>query len=180
MKDIYRKYFQKSTTFLYPLLKVHKNKYYNYKPSCTYLTIKDKYTVKDYKLICIYENKKDDKWFMYEKSYLINHTCLEYSQVIDDEYIMYVFDMTKFKNEYDKFINGKYSKFTKKSKDVLANYFGVHTPEWVFIESYLFPDMYYDKYAKILEVDINIIKQTGELCDLYDEEKEMFNYLVKE
>jgi hypothetical protein len=180
MKDIYRKYFQKSTTFLYPLLKVHKNKFYNYKPVSTYLTIQDKYTISDYKLICIYKIENDEKWLTYEKTYLINHSCLEFTQVIDTEHIMYVFDMSKFKNEYDKFISGKYSRFTKKSKDVLANYFGVHTPEWVFIESYLYPDLYFDKYAKILEVDIELLKETGELCDIYDEDKEMFIYKLKE
>ena len=40
------------------------------------------------------------------------------------------------------------------------------------MHSYLHPDDYFSKYAALLEVDVNILKETGELCNPVDKEKE--------
>ena len=42
----------------------------------------------------------------------------------------------------------------------------------MYIESYVFPEVYFDKYAEILGVDVELLKITGELCETYDCEKE--------
>lgn len=69
-------------------------------------------------------------------------------------------------------MDGKYSKMSTRAKQLLTDYYGIHTPEWVFIESYVFPEAYFDKYAEILEVDVKKLRKVGELCDKYDPEKE--------
>lgn len=170
IKDIYRKYFQKSFTFLYPLLGIT-NK--NYKPSQTYIEWEGVCTKDDRKLICVYKRESSDEWRDFEREYLMNHAMLDYCIPVDDNKIVYVFDFNIYKNDYDNFVNGKYSKFTTLAKKFLTTYYGIHTPEWVFVESYLFPESYFTEYAKVLGIDVSILKKVGELCDIYDYEKEL-------
>jgi hypothetical protein len=72
------------------------------------------------------------------------------------------------------FVVGAYSKFSSNGKRFLSDYYGIHTAEWVYIESYIFPKKYFKQYAEILEVDVKILQEVGELCDKYNEEKETF------
>ena len=58
-------------------------------------------------------------------------------------------------------------------KKMLSNYYGIHTPEWVFMESYVYPEKYFTKYAAILMIDVDILKKVGELCEKYDQTKEV-------
>ena len=95
--------------------------------------------------------------------------------MLKDNSIAYVFDLTEFKEDYECVANGTYSKFSRKAKEKISDYYGVHTPEWVYIESFLFPFKYYSIYAEILDVDEKILKDVGELCPKYDPEKEMFD-----
>ena len=39
-------------------------------------------------------------------------------------------------------------------------------------DTYLFPEKYFEIYAELLELDIQTLKQIGELCDPCDIEKE--------
>ena len=170
MKDIYRKYFQKSFTFLYPLLEVVKKKY---RPSQTYIEWEGVHTKDDRKLICIYKRENSKEWCEFEKEELINHPMLDYCIPVDDNVVVYVFDYNIYKDDFDNFVNGKYSKFSTLAKKLLTTYYRIHTPEWVFVESYVFPESYFDKYAEILGIDVKLLKQVGELCEVYDSEKEV-------
>jgi hypothetical protein len=42
------------------------------------------------------------------------------------------------------------------------------------MESYLYPEKYFKKYAEILMIDVDILKKVGELCEKYDQEKEVY------
>ena len=46
------------------------------------------------------------------------------------------------------------------------------------MNSYLYPDKYFDDYAECLNVDIDILKVVGELCETPNIEKETLS--VKE
>jgi len=170
MNDIYRKYFQKSFTFLYPLLRIKKRS--KFKPFQTYIIWEGIHDENARKLICIYDREDSEQWATFEKEELISHMMLDYCLPLDKSKIAYVFDFNIFKDDFDNFINGKYSKMSKHAKQILTDYYGIHTPEWVFIESYVFPEVYFDKYAEILEIDVKNLKKVGELCDMYDPEKE--------
>ena len=37
----------------------------------------------------------------------------------------------------------------------------------------MFKQLYFERYSEILGVDIEILKKVGELCEIYDEEKEI-------
>ena len=48
------------------------------------------------------------------------------------------------------------------------------------MESYLFPEKYYDVYSDILNVPISLLAETIELCDKPDLDKEDFKKQVLE
>ena len=168
--DIYRKYFQKSYNFLYPLLGFKKHN--NHKPVQTYIAWEGVCDKSLKKLICIYKKLNTPEWNHFEKEYLITHRMLDYCVPIDNNTIAYIFSFDSNADDYNAFCNGQYSTFCQQSKKTLSTYYGVHTPEWIFMESYLYPEKYYKKYADILGVDIELLRSTVELCEKYDEEKE--------
>jgi hypothetical protein len=169
IKNIYPKYFQKSFTFLYPLLEIKKKKY---RPIQTYIEWDNIYQKDARKLICVYKRESTTEWYDFEKQELMNHAMLDYCVPVDDNNVVYVFDFNIYRDDFDSFLDGKYSKFSTLAKKLLTNYYGIHTPEWVYVESYVFPEVYFDKYADILEINVEVLKKVGELCDKYDPEKE--------
>ena len=173
ISEIYREYFQKSYTFLYPLLGFHKTRHP--KPEQTYLTWEGVYSFHDRKLICVYEKEETEEWRNFERDHLITHKFLDHCEPLSDNTIAYVFDLNSIAEDYDHFMAGKYSKMSNASKKILTDYYGVHTPEWVYVESFLFPDKYYKQYAQILDVEEDLLKEVGELCELHDTQKETFS-----
>jgi hypothetical protein len=171
ISEIYRKYFQKSFTFLYPLLGFNKSKHP--KPENVY-TYSDSSGIqlKDRKLICVYKKNDTEAWKQFELKHLITHKNLEHSYPMDDETVAYVFDLEMLGEDFDVVIAGKYSKLSNPAKKILTDYYGVHTPEWVYIESFLFPEKYFKQYAQILNVDEDILRNVGELCEKPNLEKE--------
>lgn len=179
MSEIYRKYFQKSFTFLYPLLGFKKTKHP--RPVQTYLSWQGTLlSVHDRKLICVYERLDTEEWKQFERDYLITHKMLELCVPVDDKTVVYIFDFNSLASDYDLFLKGSYSQFSSQAKKSLTDYYGTHTPEWVYIESYLFPGKYFKLYANILNVDEAFLKQVGELCDRFDKEKETCTVTIPE
>jgi hypothetical protein len=170
--DIYRKYFQKSYNFLYPLLGLKKHK--THKPSQTYIEWEDVCDFTSRKLICVFKRQDTPEWKHFEMNYLIAHSMLDHCVPIDENTIAYVFDLNSKAEDFDAFCNGQYSRFSSDAKKMLSNYYGVHTPEWVFMESYVYPEKYFKKYAEILLIDVDILKKVGELCEKYDQVKEVY------
>ena len=173
ISQIYSKYFQKSMTFLYPLLGFKKDKHP--RPLQTYLSWSGTaYGVSSRKLICVYEIKNTEEWKSFERENLITHKMLDMCIPLDNNQIVYIFDFNAMASDYDAFLKGKYSELSPFVKKSLTDYYGVHTPEWVYIESFLFPAKYFKQYAQILDVEEEFIRSVGELCDLYDKKKEVF------
>ena len=171
ISEIYRKYFQKSFTFLYPLLGFNKGKHP--KPENVY-TYSDSSGIqlKNKKLICVYKKNDTEAWKQFELKHLITHKYLEYSYPLNDDTVIYVFNLEMLGDDFDAVIAGRYSKLSNPAKKLLTDYYGVHTPEWVYIESFLFPEKYYKHYAEILNVDEDILRDVGELCEKPNLEKE--------
>lgn len=178
IQTIYRKYFQKSLTFLYPQLGFKKNKHP--RPVDTYLFLTGtEHAPRERKLYCLYERSDAEEWTRFEKEYLITHSMLDHCVPIDDNRILYVFDFNPMAEDYDAFLQGKYSLLSSASKKRLTDYYGTHTPEWVYIESFMFPSKYFKQYANILGIEEDTLKEVGELCDRFDPEKETLTTLVK-
>lgn len=170
IKELYRRYFQKSHTLLYPLLKIKKHSIL--KSSKTYIEWEGVIKKEDRKLICLFVRDKSEQWKDFEKEVLINHPMLDFTQEIDENIIIYVFDFNSMPEDFDNFIQGKYSLYSPEAKKRLMDYYGTWSPEWVYIESYIYPDKYFKDYSKILNVDEKILRKVGELCEKYDEIEE--------
>lgn len=170
ISQIYRGYFQKSHTFLFPLLGFKKNA--RFKPEQTYISWTGIINPQDRRLVCVYKREDSEAWKSFESDILIAHKMLDYCVPIDDNTVVYVFDFNSMKEDFDAFLNGKFSTFSSSSKKAITEYYGTHTPEWVYIESFLFPAKYYKQYAEILNLDVNLLQDVVELCEKYDEQKE--------
>lgn len=170
IKKLYSKYFQKSRSFLLPILGIKKNTTF---PSInSYLCWEGMYVLTDYKLILTYYVDTDPKWNNYLLHILMNNPFFHEYHEIDKEYVALSFDMQSFKDDFEHVLFGRYSKLSKLTKGKIREYYGYHTPEWAYVESFLFPDKYMQLYSELLDVHIQHIKHTGELCDKPDIDKE--------
>lgn len=169
LPSLYDKYFQKSRVFLYPLLGLVKGK--DRAPVETYVRTLNRNDL--YELICVYENDKSIE-FEVHKTKLEKHDLFSRNEYISNFYVC-VFDMSKYKEDIDRFYDGKYSKISYLNKQKITRFFGNKTKNSVYIDSYLYPHKYYDIYAKLLEIPASMLKEVGELCNKPDMEKETFN-----
>jgi hypothetical protein len=171
LNALYRKYFQKSKIFMYPLLDIKRGSLII--PTESYISWKNKYTSEDAKLICVYHNSSLPQYIEFENKVLIKHTRLyDYIQ-IDSTTSIFIFDFSDLKDDWYHFINGRYSKISKERKRKILSYFNDNSANYVYIESYLFPEKYRQDYADLLAVDIELLeKYGGELCDKPDMSKE--------
>jgi len=174
VKGLYKEYFQKSKVFLYPLLGVKKG--VRFVPVQTYISWGDSYTEYRNKLICLYTLNKDniDEFEIFSDVYLESSDHFAAKNRIDMYNFIYVFDLKEFKTDYTKFLKGKYSKFRKKTKDKIMKFFGEHSSTSEYIESYLFPEYYWEDYAEFLAINETDLQKVGELCSKPNLDKENF------
>ena len=171
MKKIYKEYFQKSKVFLYPLLGIKKG--VKFVPIQTYISWNGYYKSDMNNFLCLYSVNKDNSEFEnFYKLHLITHPNFEEYHIIDEKNHLFVFDLSKHKKDIKKFKEGKYSEFTKNAKEIISNFFGETGTISEYIESYLWPDLYWDDYSEILEIDVESLIDVGELCDLPNLKKE--------
>lgn len=169
IKSLYSKYFQKSKSFLYPALGIKKNN--EYSPSGTYIAIDGYIGPEDIKLICTFEKVKGEDFQTFEQNMLIeNPLFLEKFEI--ENYNVYVFDFQIYTNDWFEFILGTYSKLSKTLKRAIKTYYGKDSSEYKYIDSYLYPQEYFQEYSELLDIDLDILKSTGELCDSCDIQKE--------
>ena len=71
---LYRKYFQKSKIFLYPLLDIKRGT--SVVPKDTYLSWNDTINSEDMKLVCVYYVRTDQEYLQFEKNVLLKHNRL--------------------------------------------------------------------------------------------------------
>ena len=176
LKSIYSKYHQKSRTFLYPLLGYKSSS--NYKPFGTFIEWYGRIKKTDRKLIVLYKTLDTEGWKSFEHGMIKTHpnyvNCFE----LEEDYIAYIFTLEKYKNEWNNFLLGKYSKFSPEAKNVIKAFFGVNTGNWETVESYLYPERFFDQYAILLADPqdvpkmIECITAHGELCDPYNSKEE--------
>ena len=174
--NLYNKYFQKSRSFLYPALDIKKNN--SFSPSGTYISLPGKYGAEDMKLIVSFKISTSQEFLAFESQMLTGNPLFEETFRIG-EYNIYVFDFQVYQNDWFHFLTGKYSKLSGILKKAITNYYGEKSSEYKYIDSYLYPEKYYDLYAKLLDVDSKDLKKIGELCDPWDMDKESLKIPVE-
>jgi hypothetical protein len=175
IKQLYIEYIQKSRIFLYPALDIKRGS--SVTPIETYISWKDHYSVDDNKLICLYHIRQDQEFKTFEKIKLFANPKFDDFQYVGEEKAVYVFDLSLYKYEFSAFVEGKYSKFNEDYKQNVLSFFKQSKTHQEYIDSYLYPDKYIDKYAEILSSDdFKTVKaalvEVGELCEKPDFEKE--------
>ena len=171
---LYGRYFQKSKSFLYPALGIKRNSYAS--PIGTYISFKGYYEPEDLKLICTFEKDDSESFKNFEEQMLLTNPLFS-EKVSSSEYEIYIFDMEVYYEDWFNFILGKYSKLSGILKKAIKTYYGERSKEYKYIDSYLYPDKYFEVYSTLLEIDINTLKKIGELCDPCDLEKETLKIL---
>jgi hypothetical protein len=176
INTLYSKYFQKSKIFLYPLLGIKRGT--SVVPSETYVSWENKYGPGDMKLVCLYTRRSDAEYEAFENNVLLKHARLyDYIKVSDKESV-FVFDFSDLKSDWENFTNGNYSRFTPTVKGKILDFFEKYSGNYIYIFSYLNPTKWFAKYAEILDVDVKLLEEVGELCDKPDLDKEKLLILV--
>lgn len=169
IESLYTKYFQKSRSFLFPALGIKKTA--NFSPSGTYISLDGLIDPEDLKLVCAYKEDQSEGFRIFEEQMLLSNPL--FMQVLHiRDYNLYVFDFHTYTDDWFNVIMGKYSKLSNVLKRAIKAYYGENSSEYKYIESYLYPEKYFDLYAKLLDVDPRTLKKIGELCDPCDLEKE--------
>jgi len=177
IESLYTKYFQKSRSFLFPALGIKRTS--NFIPSGTYISIQGVISPEDMKLVCSFVDDQSEGFKAFEEQMLLTNPL--FLEVIPIKgYKLYVFDFQIYKEDWFNFILGKYSKLSNVLKRAIKNYYGDRSSEYKYIETFLFPEKYFSIYAKLLDIEVNLLEQTGELCDAYDINRENLKIPIEE
>lgn len=170
LNGVYKKYFQKSKVFLYPLLDIPRGT--KALPIETYISWQEKYAPDDTKFICVYNTIVDPEYILFEQQHLLRHNRLVEHITIDTSTSILIFDFSDLQDDWNKIINGKYSEIQDHLKQKILKYFNNNSKNYEYIKSYLFPDFYMNQYAILLDVPTELLLSVGELCSKPDLEKE--------
>lgn len=173
IKSLYSKYFQKSKSFLYPALGIKKNS--KYLPTGTYISVEGYIGAEEVKFVCIFDKTTTDEYLLFETAMLVENPLFLEKHELEDS-LVYIFDYSIYKHDWFNFILGKYSKFSNVLKKAIKTYYGDKSSEYQYIDTYLYPEEYFDDYAELLDVDVKSLKTIGELCDSCDMDKENFHF----
>jgi|APGre2960657404_1045060.scaffolds.fasta_scaffold02439_4 hypothetical protein len=169
LNSVYKKYFQKSKVFLYPLLGIKRGT--SVIPVETYVSWEGHCTAEDMKLICLYDVRTDAEYMNFEKNVLLNHNRLsDYVKV--NSQAVFTFDFSDLEDDWSHFMNGKYSKISLNLKQKILNFFDKYSGNYAYMHSYLIPEKYFENYAELLGADVQMLIKVGELCSKPDTEKE--------
>lgn len=131
-----------------------------------------RYEVDDYKLLCVYSQDSSSKFKTFEKNSLLGNSKFVEFKLLEENKGVYIFDLSSVKEEWDKILQGKYSKLLPDSKTQLQNYFGLKSNYSAHLNMILFPEKHFKEASKILGVNESILKEVGELCSSPDLNRE--------
>ncbi len=177
LKSLYNGYFQKSKVFLYPHLKIRRDS--KISPVDTFTSWEGYCDHGDKKLLCLYDLKTDKEFKEFEKNKLLKNILFHEFYELNNNQGMYVFNFSSFVKDWDYYQDGKYSWLSNDFKTVIKNYYVNNKDNYVYVDSYLNPELYYEIYSNLLGCDINILKSVGELCDKPNLTKESIKISVK-
>lgn len=177
ISEVNREYFQRSMFFLYPVLKIPSNA--SIKPTCTYLSWEGKYDVSDHRLICLFPKIESTSPIkaLHEKKYLLGNSRYETMHVLEDERVVYVFNLENISKDWDRLLEGGYSKLSTYVRLSVNDYFRNTPKTAAYMDSYLNPSKYYDVYSKLLGVSVDLLKEGVELLSRPDITKEHLSVL---
>jgi hypothetical protein len=171
IKQLHSEYVQKSRIFLYPLLNISKGS--EAVPLESYISWCDKFSPTECKYVCTYYLRDDAEFLRFEKNRLTGNKLFDSFYETEDSLGVYVFDFNEYIQDWNYFLKGKYSKMSKFSKEKILKFFLSNKATYHHINSYLNPEIYYEQYAKLLNVDEGLLRSVEELCSMPDMSKEV-------
>lgn len=170
MKKLHKDYIQKSRIFLYPSLDIRRGTLV--KPVQTYVAWEEIVTPKDRKLICVYNMEDSEQFKTFERVKLLGNKMFCDFRQTDDGKGIYIFTFDDKPLDFDRVVAGKYSQLSEATKKEIKSYYGTSSSTHEYVMSYLYPDDYFNIYAELLGVEVDLLKQVGELCAPLDIDKE--------
>lgn len=169
-------YFSKSKWFLYPAI-INDGKFV---PSRTFISSPDLgITLKDYKIITLFSKENNNEFEEFSRKVLLTNPDLLSFQELDS-YFMYIFSMKNYKVDFDYFVNGKYSKLSKETKDKILSITKKNPTNVALLKIYLFPYSSVDYFENMIdffgENSRSALLEVGELCSKPDLIKETMYY----
>jgi hypothetical protein len=177
MIDLYKDYFQKSRIFLYPILGIRRGA--SVTPMETFLGWQNQYSFTDRKFICQYHLRDDKEFIRFEKDILLKHKLFFDFKQTDNKEGVYIFDFSSMAEDYDNVVAGTYSKLSKSHKNKIERFYGRWNSDFAYVESFLYPDKYYEIYSSLLNVEDSVLRTSGELCSHIDAVKETLTATIK-
>jgi hypothetical protein len=178
IKSLYEGYFQKSGVFLFPILGISKGT--SVTPVGIYTSLEGHYTFNDHKLITTYYLRDDSQFKTFEKTRLLgNKYYYDYLETSNNVGV-YVFDLSEYEKDWNYFLEGKYSSLSKDLKLIILSHYAKSKKNYVYVDSYLNPELYFDIYSKLLECTPDLLEKVGQLCDKPDLQKETLTITLKD
>ena len=175
IKTLQKEYFQKSQVFLYPLLLIPRG--HKFTPVKTYIAWVDGIFPADKKLLCVYDLEGTDEFYRFENKYLLGNKLFSNFHLLEDGKGLFVFDYKSFGLDFQIFLSGHYSEMSDDVKKSILKFFGTSRIQYSkeafhYVNSYLYPEMYFHTYAELLGVSKEFLEEVGELCPPVDLLKE--------
>jgi len=149
--------FQKSTFFLYPLLRTPRLVL----PRSTYIAWGE-YKARDNFFICVYDKTTDPRLKDLEKNSLLR-TERFYEFAEREKHLIYVFDFNDYSYTIEQFLAGEYSTFSDYAKRMIIKAYEEEPERQLMAHVYLYPELYYERYSEILQVDRGLFYEGTQL-----------------
>lgn len=169
-------YRQKSKLFLFPLLCITNKA--SFTPHNTYLADTHKLITPDEcRLIVTYSQEAanvDREKFDHFESKLLFGSRFFIDKYDTDELLVYIFDLKMYKEDFNNFLTGKYSKLTQSVKKKIDEFWSSNGRPNGYIRRFLWPMMpgAYEFFAEQYGVEVDVLKEGIELCSAPDIDKE--------
>lgn len=199
-------YLQKSKIFLLPLTDIKKDSYFKVsntyissddlmnekyphgiKPEDTILIVAYPKNLRDTseRIFNMAKQKhrdfKDDQnaWQVFETENLVSNAMyLDYHETSTE--MIYTFDLTPWGSDWSSFLNGCYSKLSYEAKEKIVDYRSEQLDRIGKLKllGYLYPhkEEALSLFSRDLEIDIEVLRGIGELCDKPDLQKENYKW----
>ena len=132
------------------------------------------------KLVAVYHERTDAEYVNFEKNILLKHNRLSDFVKLNDNEVLYTFDFSDIAEDWMHLINGRYSKMNTTLKRKIRDHFDKNGSNYMYMDSFLFPEKYFNIYSELLGVNEEVLKSVGELCTKPDMEKEILMVTINE
>jgi len=142
------------------------------RPKQTYLAYYDEVEIEEEKLVCAYEREYSDHYVLYRDNVIKTHPKF-LRMIQDDNFDYFIFDLSEFSEDFQYFLKGEYSKFSRRVKDLIISHYGQTKVGPIMIDMHLNPENYHEFFAQEFGSDIESWKQAHETLQAPDIDKEI-------